>query len=144
MVLAIAESCTGGLISARITSVPGSSAWFDRAAIVYSNTAKTEILGVPKELIDVDGAVSPSVAAAMAEGVRRNANSDIGLSVTGIAGPGGGTPAKPVGLVYLSCASRSGVVTEEHRFCGNRNEIRRKSVTAALTLLLKQLESEMA
>jgi len=112
--LSVAESCTGGLIGARITNIPGSSEYFERGVVTYSNAAKTEMLGVPAALMDRRGAVSREVAEAMAQGIREAARTDLGLSVTGIAGPGGGTKEKPVGLVYVSLSSAQGVKTEEH------------------------------
>ena len=106
MKLATAESCTGGLIAAALTHVPGSSDVVDRGFVTYSNEAKTEMLGVPPALIAAHGAVSQPVAAAMAEGAVARSNADIAVSVTGVAGPGGGSPDKPVGLVWFGCARR--------------------------------------
>jgi nicotinamide-nucleotide amidase len=113
--LALAESCTGGLIAERITSIPGASRSFLGGVVSYSNAVKTSALGVPPDLLATRGAVSPEVAQAMAAGVRDRLGADVGLSVTGIAGPGGGTPEKPVGLVYLGLATASGVVHRELR-----------------------------
>ena len=127
--IALAESCTGGLISHRLTQVPGSSAYFDRSVICYSNKAKIELLGVPAELIEKYGAVSAEVAAAMAKGICERSDVSVGLSVTGIAGPGGATMAKPVGLVYVGLHSDDGEsMTKEHHFHGDRssNNDRRK------------------
>lgn len=137
--LAVAESCTGGLIGARITTVAGSSEYFERDAVTYSNQAKTEMLGVPAELIQRHGAVSSQVAAAMAEGIKLAAKTDLGLSVTGIAGPGGGSEEKPVGLVYLALATGQGVKTVEHRFLGDREQIRIRSSQMALDLVRRYL-----
>jgi nicotinamide-nucleotide amidase len=137
--LATAESCTGGLISHRITNVPGSSAWFLRGVVAYRNDAKTGLLGVPAGLIERHGAVSAECAAAMAEGVRAGAGADFGLSATGIAGPSGGTPEKPVGLVFISAAGPSGTVTERHRFLRERLWNKERSATAALDLLRRRL-----
>lgn len=137
--LAVAESCTGGLIAGRITNVAGSSEYFERGAVSYSNTAKTEMLGVPRELIERHGAVSSEVAAAMAEGVRNAAKTDLGLSVTGIAGPGGGSEQKPVGLVYLALATGQGVKTVEHRFSGDREKIRMRASRVALDMVRRYL-----
>ena len=106
LLLATAESCTGGLVAALLTEVPGSSAVVDRGFVTYSNDAKVEMLGVPPALIAAEGAVSEAVARAMATGVLRNTRADIAVSVTGIAGPGGGTASKPVGLVHFACTRR--------------------------------------
>ena len=138
--LAVAESCTGGLIGHRLTQVAGSSAYVDRGAVCYSNRAKTEMLGVPAELIARHGAVSREVAAAMAWGIRERANVSVGLSVTGIAGPGGGTETKPVGLVYVGLDDGTGKpITQEYRFHGDRNVIKQRSSQAALDLLRRWL-----
>jgi nicotinamide-nucleotide amidase len=140
LILAVAESCTGGLIGHRLTQVPGSSAYVDRGAICYSNRAKTEMLGVPVELIARHGVVSKEVAAAMACGIRERANVSVGLSVTGIAGPGGGTETKPVGLVYIGLDDGTGrPITREFRFHGDRNVIKQRSSQAALDLLRRWL-----
>ncbi len=142
LTLAVAESCTGGLIGHRITQVPGSSAYLDRGVICYSNQAKRDLLGVPKPLIDRYGAVSAQVSAAMAEGVRVRSGTDVGLSVTGIAGPGGGTKEKPVGLLYIgldSIAKPKASVTREFRFHGDRAMIKLRASQAALNLLRQYL-----
>ncbi len=136
LMLAVAESCTGGLIGHRLTQVAGSSAYVDRGAVCYSNRAKTEMLGVPLELIARHGAVSKEVAAAMACGIRERANVSVGLSVTGIAGPGGGTETKPVGLVYVGLDDGTGrPIAREFRFHGDRNMIKQRSSQAALDFL---------
>ncbi len=140
LMLAVAESCTGGLIGHRLTQVAGSSAYVDRGAVCYSNRAKTEMLGVPAELIAQRGAVSMEVAAAMARGIRERANVSVGLSVTGIAGPGGGTETKPVGLVYVGLDDGTGQpIAREFRFHGDRNVIKQRSSQAALDLLRRWL-----
>jgi nicotinamide-nucleotide amidase len=140
LMLAVAESCTGGLIGHRLTQVAGSSAYVDRGAVCYSNRAKTEMLGVPAELIARRGAVSKEVAAAMACGIRERANVSVGLSVTGIAGPGGGTKTKPVGLVYVGLDDGTGrPIAREFRFHGDRNVIKQRSSQAALDLLRRWL-----
>ena len=140
LMLAVAESCTGGLIGHRLTQVAGSSAYLDRGAVCYSNRAKTEMLGVPAELIVQRGAVSKAVAAAMACGIRARANVSVGLSVTGIAGPGGGSETKPVGLVYIGLDDGTGQpITREFRFHGDRNVIKLRSSQAALDLLRRWL-----
>jgi nicotinamide-nucleotide amidase len=137
--LAVAESCTGGLIGGRITSIAGSSEYFERGAVVYSYLAKTEMLGVPQDLIERHGAVSGQVAAAMAQGIRQAAHTELGLAVTGIAGPGGGTEKKPVGLVYTALASGQGVKIDEHRFLGTREQIRIRASQMALDMVRRHL-----
>lgn len=138
--VALAESCTGGLISHRLTQVPGSSAYVDRSAVCYSNQAKTEMLGVPAQLIAQHGAVSVEVAASMAEGIRQRAGASVGLSVTGIAGPGGATDTKPVGLVCMGLSTGPGeVTTKEFRFHGDRSMIKQRSSQAALDMLRRWL-----
>jgi nicotinamide-nucleotide amidase len=140
LLLAVAESCTGGLIGHRLTQVAGSSAYMDRGAVCYSNRAKTEMLGVSTELIARHGAVSKEVAASMACGIRERANVSVGLSVTGIAGPGGGTETKPVGLVYIGLDDGTGhPIAREFRFHGDRNVIKQRSSQAALDLLRRWL-----
>jgi nicotinamide-nucleotide amidase len=135
--LATAESCTGGAIAAALTDIAGSSDVFERGFVVYSNEAKTELLGVPAALIAQHGAVSHEVAAAMAAGALAYSRADLAVSVTGIAGPGGGTPAKPVGLVYIGCARRGGApAVERHVFAGDRAAVRAATVQRALELLL--------
>ncbi len=143
LTLAVAESCTGGLIGHRLTQVAGSSAYVDRVAVCYSNRAKTEMLGVPAELIAREGAVSKKVAAAMACGIRERANVTVGLSVTGIAGPDGGTETKPVGLVFIGLDDGTGrPVTQEFRFHGDRNVIKQRSSQAALDFLRRWLRDK--
>jgi len=140
LTIAVAESCTGGLITHRLTQVPGSSAYVDRGAICYSNRAKTEMLGMPLELITKHGAVSREVAEAMAKGMRERADVSVGLSVTGIAGPGGGTETKPVGLVYVGLdGGGDDAITKEFRFHGDRSMIKQRSSQAALDLLRRWL-----
>ncbi|MBL8700216.1 MAG: CinA family protein [Alphaproteobacteria bacterium] len=138
--LATAESCTGGMIAAALTAIAGSSDVVERGFVVYSNEAKIELLGVPAELIARVGAVSEDVARAMAEGALARSRADIAVSVTGIAGPGGGSATKPVGLVHLACARRDRAT--RHRsavFPGDRDAIRRASVAAAFELIEAQL-----
>jgi nicotinamide-nucleotide amidase len=140
LTVAVAESCTGGLIGHRLTQVPGSSAYFDRGIVCYSNGAKMELLGVPTSLLEKHGAVSAPVAAAMANGIRERSGTDIGLSVTGIAGPDGGTATKPVGLVYVGLDGGEGeTITKEFRFHGDRHVIKQRSSQAALDLLRRWL-----
>lgn len=130
-----AESCTGGGIGAAITSVPGASAVFNGGAIVYANSAKRDVLGVPAEILDKCGAVSAECAAAMAEGARRLYRTDLAVSATGIAGPGGGSAEKPVGLVWFAIASSGGVRAEKALFPGGRDEIRAEAVIHAIGML---------
>jgi nicotinamide-nucleotide amidase len=137
--LAVAESCTGGLLAERITSVPGSSRYFLGGAIVYSNTLKTELAGVPAEMIDRHGAVSREVAAALAEGIRYRCESTLGVGVTGVAGPAGGTPDKPVGLVFHAVASDTGTELVQRNFPGDRKRIRRFASTMALDMVRRKL-----
>jgi len=137
--LAVAESCTGGLISGRITNIAGSSAYFERGVVVYSNAAKTELLGVPADLIERYGAVSREVAKAMAQGMRERAKTDLGLAVTGIAGPSGGTPEKPVGLVFIALATIDGVTVSEDRFLGTRSQVRQRTAQMAMDMVRRYL-----
>jgi nicotinamide-nucleotide amidase len=134
--VATAESCTGGLIAATLTAIAGSSDVVDRGFVTYSNEAKTEMLGVPAEMIAAVGAVSENVARAMAEGALARSRAHITVSVTGVAGPGGGSAEKPVGLVWFGCA-RAGAPTRTLRkvFPGDRTEVRRATVAQALELL---------
>jgi nicotinamide-nucleotide amidase len=137
--LAVAESCTGGLISQRLTEVPGSSVYFMEGVVTYSNEAKTRALGVDSELIREHGAVSAEVAEAMAEGVRQRAGTDFGLSVTGIAGPGGGSEEKPVGLVYIALSDDAHTEHRKLQLPGDRHLIRWRASQAALDLLRRRL-----
>ena len=137
--LAVAESCTGGMLAERITSVSGSSRYFLGGAVVYSNNLKTEFAGVPAEMIDRHGAVSREVAAALAEGIRYRCESTLGVGVTGVAGPTGGTPDKPVGLVFHAVASDSGTEVAQRNFPGDRKRIRRFASTMALDMVRKKL-----
>lgn len=140
--LATAESCTGGLVSAALTAVPGSSDVLDRGFVTYSNAAKSELLGVPGGLIDREGAVSEPVARAMAEGAAIRSKVPLSVSVTGVAGPGGGSPDKPVGLVHFAAVGPAGVVHAEHRFGDlGREGVRLESVRVALRLLLERIEA---
>ncbi len=137
--LATAESCTGGLVAHRLTEVPGSSTYFMEGVVTYSNEAKTRLLGVPAELIEAHGAVSAEVAEAMAVGVKRRAETDFGLSVTGIAGPGGGTEEKPVGLVYVALADDAHTEHKRLMLPGDRHLIRTRASQFALDLLRRRL-----
>lgn len=140
LTVAVAESCTGGLIGYRLTQVPGSSAYVDRGALCYSNQAKMDMLDVPARLIEQHGAVSREVAEAMAKGMRDRAGSSVALSVTGIAGPGGATETKPVGLVYIGLAGGGDeIMAKEFRFHGDRSVIRQRAAQAALDMLRRWL-----
>ncbi|MBE3597708.1 MAG: competence/damage-inducible protein A [Limnochordaceae bacterium] len=137
--LAVAESCTGGLVGDRLTNVPGVSECLVEDLVVYSNEAKMRHLGVDARILSEHGAVSEPCALAMARGVAARAAADLGLAITGIAGPGGGTPTKPVGLVYLAVAGRGGTRVERHVFGGDRIQVKRRSAQAALDLLRRFL-----
>lgn len=137
--LAVAESCTGGLLAERITSTAGSSRYFVGGAVVYSNNLKTEFAGVPADMIERHGAVSREVAAALAEGIRYRCESTLGVGVTGVAGPGGGSPEKPVGLVFHAVASDTGTEIVERNFPGDRKRIRRFASTMALDMVRRKL-----
>ncbi|MFO7871182.1 MAG: nicotinamide-nucleotide amidohydrolase family protein [Kiritimatiellia bacterium] len=139
MTLAVAESCTGGLIGWRLTSVPGSSRWFCGGVTAYLNRIKTDYLGVDPEIIDRVGAVSAPTAAQMARGVRKLMKSALGLSVTGIAGPGGGTPVKPVGLVFTALAFHEGETVARRMFEGDRAAVRESAASSALEILHEYL-----
>ena len=140
--LALAESCTGGLIGHRITNVSGSSDYLLASLVTYSNEAKIKLLGVPEAMIAERGAVSEGTARAMAEGVRAACGADVGVSVTGIAGPTGGTEAKPVGLTYIAVADDAGTVVEEHRLRGDRLMVKERAAQTALYMLYRRLRGE--
>jgi PncC family amidohydrolase len=135
--LAIAESCTGGLIGDRLTNVPGASAFFLLGIIAYDNAAKTKILRVPSAFIKKYGAVSSKVASAMAQGVRKILKTDYGLSVTGIAGPGGASKTKPLGLVFISVSTKQKTIVKKFLFKGTRLAIKKKASQTALKMLAK-------
>lgn len=144
--MASAESCTGGMIAAACTDLAGSSEWFERAVVSYSNEAKTALLDVPPALLERHGAVSEAVALAMASGLQRSSGVDLVVAVTGIAGPGGGTPNKPVGTVWFGFAQRRGdgsvhCDSEHRRFEGDRAAVRRATVEHALRGLLQRLRA---
>lgn len=141
---ATAESCTGGLLAGRLINVPGISSNFKEGYITYSNEAKEKLLDVSRDTLKQYGAVSRETAEEMAAGGAKAANADICVAVTGIAGPGGGTKEKPVGLVYISCCCKGKLYTEQNRYTGNRSKIREYSVASALTLLRKAILSEVA
>jgi nicotinamide-nucleotide amidase len=137
--VAVAESCTGGMVSERLTRTPGSSGFFLGAAVCYSNELKNKIAGVPMTLIEEHGAVSKPVAQSMAEGIRKRSGASIGLGVTGIAGPSGGTPEKPVGLVFIALADERGAQIREFRFPGSRERVRLLASQAALEMIRRRV-----
>jgi len=137
--LAIAESCTGGLLANRITDVPGSSAYFKLGLVTYSNESKNKPLGIPLETIKKYGAVSKEIASLMAKNVRALAKTDYGIGISGIAGPGGATPKKPAGMAYIALADKSKIICKEFRFAGTRNLIKYKSTQAALNMIRKNV-----
>jgi nicotinamide-nucleotide amidase len=141
--IATAESCTGGLVSGLLTEIPGSSKVLERGFVTYSNDAKAQVLGVPVPLLKEHGAVSEAVVRAMAEGALAHAPVDLTVALTGIAGPGGGTADKPVGLVHMATASKTGVTQHDAPRFGElgRTEVRLKSVERALHMLLEQLDA---
>jgi nicotinamide-nucleotide amidase len=141
-VAATAESCTGGLVAGAITAIAGSSGWFDRGFVTYSNEAKMELLGIAADMLARNGAVSEATAKAMAEGAIRGSRADWAVAVTGIAGPAGGSAAKPVGMVCFAWAVRGGPTTvATHRFNGDRDAIRRVSVLVSLQGLIDRLDA---
>ena len=139
LTVAVAESCTGGLVCQRLTSIPGSSGYFSRGYVVYSNKSKTEMLKIPEALLKKRGAVSREVAAAMAEAVRERSKTDLGLAVTGIAGPSGATKEKPVGLVFWAIADKKQTLGLSTIFSGDRDAIRRRASQAVLDMLRRYL-----
>ena len=138
--LAVAESCTGGLLAKAITDTAGASAWFERGLVVYSNAAKQELAGVPGALLVQHGAVSGPVAEALAAGLRERAPVDWTVAITGVAGPEGGSADKPVGTVWLAWAGPAGVGAERRRFSGDRDAVRRAAAAAALEGLQRRWE----
>ena len=139
--LATAESCTGGLVGAALTGLAGSSAWYLGGVIAYANELKLRLLGVPPDVLAAHGAVSLETARAMAEGARAATGADFAVGITGIAGPTGGTPEKPVGFVYVGVAAPHGTATFKHRFSGSRADVRHAAAEAALRHLLDSLQS---
>lgn len=135
MTVTLAESCTGGLVMKRLSDIPGSSEYFLGGIVSYSNEIKMNLLGVPNEIIKEFGAVSEQTAKAMAGGIKKLADSSIGIGITGIAGPGGGTFQKPVGLVYIALAAANQVRCQKLNFTGDRNEIRLNAANAALNMI---------
>jgi nicotinamide-nucleotide amidase len=139
LTIGIGESCTGGLITSRLTDIPGSSRYVTQSVVTYSNDAKTSLLGVPPELIEEHGAVSEAVALAMADGIRSRAGVDVGVGVTGIAGPGGGTPEKPVGTVAIAAVTAHATKSRVFRFMGEREQIKFQASQAALDIVRRLL-----
>jgi competence/damage-inducible protein CinA-like protein len=137
--IAVAESCTGGLLTSRLTDVPGSSRYVDRSVVAYANEAKVELLGVPAALIEEHGAVSEAVALAMADGIRSRAAVDVGVGVTGVAGPGGGTAEKPVGMVAIAAVTAGASRSRTFRFIGGREQIKFQASQAALDMVRRML-----
>jgi len=137
--LATAESCTGGLIGHRISNVSGASAVYLGGVVAYSNAVKVSILGVLESALNTHGAVSETVARGMAEGVRRVIGSDWGVGITGIAGPGGGSPEKPVGLVYIGVSGANGTRVERNLFSGDRESVKSQAADKALEMLLEEM-----
>ena len=137
--LCTAESCTGGLIAKTLTDLAGSSAWFERGFVTYSNQAKTDMLSIPAILIDEYGAVSEAVASAMLNGALRQSVADYAIAVTGVAGPGGGSDEKPTGTVWIAVGSKNHQVVRRYIFPGNRDEVRQATLHTALQTLLDML-----
>ena len=137
--IAAAESCTGGLLAKRLTDVPGSSRYMERAFVTYSNDAKQQLLGVSAEDLATHGAVSPQVAEQMAQGARKKSKVDVGVGITGIAGPDGGSEQKPVGTVYIAISSALGDAVKHHRFMGTRTTVRERAAQTALDMLRRHL-----
>lgn len=141
--IATAESCTGGMIAAALTELSGSSAWFDRGYVTYSNEAKMQMLGVMRETIDGQGAVSAAAVAEMSQGALARSNATLTVAVSGVAGPTGGTDAKPVGTVWIAWASEtSGALTRHYQFSGDRDAVREQTVSEALKGLIACIDSE--
>ncbi|MBS3782525.1 MAG: CinA family protein, partial [Candidatus Thermoplasmatota archaeon] len=138
--ISVAESCTGGLIANRLTAVPGSSNYFKAGFVTYSNEAKIDLLDVDKKVIEEKGAVSPEVARQMADGVRKNRGTDIGLSSTGIAGPGGGSEEKPVGTVHLGLSTEGKTETRSFHFSGDRDDVKEQTSEKALRWIIEHLK----
>ncbi|MEW6625019.1 MAG: CinA family protein [Bacillota bacterium] len=136
MTISTAESCTGGLLAAALTNIPGSSEYFGLGLVTYSNLSKVQLLGVNETTIEKYGAVSEKTAEEMAMGAKKLAKSDIGIAITGVAGPGGGTEEKPVGLVYVAVAKDNNIFVLKNNFEGDRNTIRKKTVIAAVEYLV--------
>lgn len=142
--IACAKSCTGGLVTSRLTDIPGSSDYVMGSVVSYTNDIKERLVGVRHETLAAHGAVSPETAREMADGIRRVIRTDLGLGITGIAGPGGGTAAKPVGLVYIAVSSEKGTRVTENHFSGTRTEVKQQTSDAALALALDALTEVQA
>ncbi len=138
--LSVAESCTGGLLAKRLTDIPGSSQFFKLGIVAYSNDAKQSLLKIPEKMLKDPGAVSEPVAKLLASKVRQILDTDFGIGITGIAGPGGGTKAKPVGLTFIALSTSSATFCVRCHFKGSRDKIRQSAVDQALTILIKSLE----
>ncbi|MDD3312916.1 CinA family protein [Pseudodesulfovibrio sp.] len=134
--LATAESCTGGLLASTLTDVPGSSEWFRGSVVAYSNDVKRDLLGVPADVLEAHGAVSEAVVRAMAQGVLKAVGADVSVAISGVAGPGGGTPEKPVGMVWMAWAWAGGVRARRYDFSGDRWAVKTQSVMSAINGLL--------
>lgn len=143
MTLATAESCTGGLLAGRVTDVPGASAVFMGGIVSYDNRVKRELLGVPAETLETRGAVSAETATAMAEGALARVGTSIGVSTTGIAGPGGAVPGKPVGTVFMAVAGPAGTIAARRNFDGDRAAVRAQACKAALEMVADYLENNL-
>jgi nicotinamide-nucleotide amidase len=141
LTVATGESCTGGLVAHALTEVPGSSGYVRGGIVAYADLVKTALLGVPADVLEAHGAVSAQVAVAMAEGARVRLGTDLGVGVTGVAGPDGGTEAKPVGLVYVAVAGLGAPVVRRYQWSGDRSENKRDSAAAAIELLLAQVDA---
>ncbi len=139
LTISTAESCTGGMIASAITDVSGSSSFFGTGVVTYSNDAKMKLIGVSKETLDVFGAVSEQTAREMAQGVLKLGDADVSVAVTGIAGPTGGTPEKPVGLVYIGVCGKGGTYVYKNIFSGNRDQVRKQTVNRAFELVYDYL-----
>ncbi len=137
--LSVAESCTGGFISNQLTNIPGASQWFERGVVAYSNAAKGQWLGVPDYIMDTYGVVSKECAEPMATGIQKSAGTTYGLSVTGVAGPTGGTPSTPVGTVFIGLAHPNGVEVAEHHFPKGRDVFKAMACQAALEMLRRKI-----
>ncbi len=140
LTMVTAESCTGGMIASAITEIEGASAWFEQGFVTYSNGSKKQLLGVPAKLLECDGAASESVVRAMLEGGLERTGAELGVAVSGIAGPGGGTEEKPVGTVWVAWGSRNSISTKKYNFKGNRAEVRLGAVAQSLTNLILTVE----
>lgn len=140
--VACAESCTGGLLASYLTAKPGSSEWIEMSFVTYSNEAKQQLLNVSSKTLELHGAVSKETVIEMAQGVIKQAHCDLALSISGIAGPSGGTPQKPVGTVWFGCAYRNNIIAHQQYFSGDRQQIRLQAVDYALKMLTEMIKSQ--